>query len=272
MKEKQSFRDYLKQLTRKKGFYPALYVFVMMTLVTGVIWQYNMNSLDDALPEVDDVLTDLTGEQQNKEPILSESDLDGDERDTISVGNDDLVQVEILRFPVSDAFEVEQVIQFYDHTLSEEDQLASLIEYNDQYYQSTGIDLVATNDTSIPVVSVLSGEVSSVKLDPLLGGVVELTHDNNMKTYYAGLTAVTVKQSDTVKQGETLGKTGTSDFRKTLGNHVHFELRVNDVAINPNTYFDEPTLKIISDMKVTADESFDHLPSNEDVQASDMAE
>jgi stage II sporulation protein Q len=45
---------------------------------------------------------------------------------------------------------------------------------------------VATNDTSIPVVSVLSGDVSSVKEDPLLGGVVELTHDNNMKTYYAG--------------------------------------------------------------------------------------
>jgi stage II sporulation protein Q len=83
---------------------------------------------------------------------------------------------------------------------------------------------------------------------------------------------VTVKETDTVKQGETLGKTGTSDFRKALGNHVHFELRVNDVVINPNTYFDEPTLKIISDMKVTADESFDHLPSNEDVQASDTAE
>lgn len=131
---------------------------------------------------------------------------------------------------------------------------------------------MATNDTSIPVVSVLSGDVSSVKEDPLLGEVVELTHDNNMKTYYAGLTAVTVKETDTVKQGEILGKTGTSDFRKTLGNHVHFELRVNDVAINPNTYFDEPTLKIISDMKVTADESFDHLPSNEDVQASDTAE
>lgn len=60
------------------------------------------------------------------------------------------------------------------------------IEYNDRYYQSTGIDLVATNDTSIPVVSVLNGDVSSVKEDPLLGGVVELTHDNNLKTYYAG--------------------------------------------------------------------------------------
>jgi stage II sporulation protein Q len=268
MKDKQSFRDYLKQLTRKKGFYPALYVFVMMTLVTGVIWQYNMNSLDDALPEVNGVLTDVT-DQQDKHPLQGESRIDGDEQDTVSVGNRDLIQVETLRFPVSDAFEVDQVTHFYDYTLSERDQLASLIEYNDQYYQSTGIDLVATNNTSIPV---LSGHVSAVKDDPLLGGDVELTHDNDMKTYYAGLTAVTVKEEDTVKQGDTLGKTGTSDFRKVLGNHVHFELRVNNVAINPNNYFDEPTIKIISDLKVTADESFDQLPNTEETDMTEAVE
>lgn len=268
MKEKQSFRDYLKQLTRKKGFYPALYVFVMMTLVTGVIWQYNMNSLEDALPEVTDVLTDSLGGQAGKDHLSGDASVDDGKQDTVSVGKDDLIQVETLRFPVSDAFEVEQVTQFYDYTLSEEDQLAALIEYNDQYYQSTGIDLVATNETSIPVVSVLSGEVSSVKDDPLLGGVVELTHDNKMKSYYAGLTAVSVKETDKVTQGDTLGKTGTSDFRKTLGNHVHFELRVDNVAINPNTYFDQPIVKIISDLQVTADESFEHLPNTEESDTS----
>ena len=136
MKEKQSFRDYLKQLTRKKGFYPVLYVFVMMTLVTGVIWQYNMNQLDDALPEVSDVLTDVGSNQANKNPLPDDSKVNEYGEDTVSVGKDDVIQVETLRFPVSDAFEVEQVTHFYDYTLSEEDQLASLINYNDQYYLS----------------------------------------------------------------------------------------------------------------------------------------
>lgn len=121
---------------------------------------------------------------------------------------------------------------------------------------------------SFHIVSVLSGEVSSVKDDLLLGGVVELTHDNNIKSYYAGLTAISVKETDSVTQGDVLGKTGTSDFRKTLGNHVHFEPRVDKVAINPNTYLDQSIVKIISDLQLTADESFAHLPDTEESDTS----
>jgi len=44
------------------------------------------------------------------------------------------------------------------------------------------------------------------------------------------------------------------------------------VAINPNTCFDEPTIKILSDIKVPADEAFDYLPSIEDAQTDDAAE
>ncbi|GEN57739.1 stage II sporulation protein Q [Halolactibacillus alkaliphilus] len=262
MEEKQSFRDYLKQLTRKKGFYPALYVFVMMTLVTGVIWQFNMNQLNDALPdlETEDALTDDVRDVLRKK----------EQQESISVSKDQLVPVETLSFPVSEAFDVEQVTNFYEYTMDENEQLAALVMYNQQYYQSTGIDLTASNNTAIPVISVLAGDVSSVKNDPLLGGVIELTHDNKLKTYYAGLTDMEVEVGQSVKQGDVLGQMGQSEFRKDLGNHVHFEIRVNDVAINPNQAFEKPVAKIISDQQVTADESFDHLPTSEESEAAEF--
>ena len=53
-----------------------------------------------------------------------------------------------------------------------------------------------------------------------------------MKRYY-----IAVSKDEVVTRGQTIGKSGTSNVEKDLGNHVHFELIVAGNTVNPETYF-----------------------------------
>ena len=78
-----------------------------------------------------------------------------------------------------------------------------------------------------------------VEDDELLGKIIEVKHENNLISVYQSLSSTDVKQGDTVKQGQILGKSGTSNVEKDLGNHLHFELIDNGQTVNPNDYFDK---------------------------------
>jgi stage II sporulation protein Q len=56
---------------------------------------------------------------------------------------------------------------------------------------------------------------------------------------YQGLSNVSVKENDEVKQGQTIAKSGTSNINKDLGNHLHFELYMKMVAVNPEEYYNK---------------------------------
>jgi len=48
-----------------------------------------------------------------------------------------------------------------------------------------------------------------------------------------------VKKGDVVTQGQILGKSGTNELDKDLGNHLHFEVYDNGQSINPNRYLNK---------------------------------
>ncbi len=48
-----------------------------------------------------------------------------------------------------------------------------------------------------------------------------------------------VKKDDVVKQGDIIGKSGTSNFSKDLGDHLHFELIYKGQAVNPEEYYEK---------------------------------
>ena len=241
----------------EKGFYPALYVFVMMTLVTGVIWQMQTYTLEESMPDVPDLDVSIPVDLDESDESSDEQEGKNNEKSSAWVN---ATPVEALKLPISDGLPFEQATQFYDPEADEASQLAGLNSYHDQYYQSTGIALVSINDVALPVVAALSGTVTSVKDDPLLGGVVELTHAESVQTYYAGLHDIAVEKDQTIKQFNQLDEMGESPFRQSLKSHVHFEVRVNNIPVNPNLYFDESVIKL---QDVTADESFDTLPTEE---------
>ncbi len=59
-------------------------------------------------------------------------------------------------------------------------------------------------------------------------------HGNGYMTLYGHMKNCIVTVGQTVEQGETLGYVGTTGF--STGNHLHFEVRQNGIAMNPENY------------------------------------
>lgn len=70
------------------------------------------------------------------------------------------------------------------------------------------------------------------------GNYVMIEHDDGTVTLYGHMYAnsITVKAGDTVKQGQVIGKMGSSG--NSTGMHLHFEVRVNSERVDPLNYVD----------------------------------
>lgn len=212
------------RIFRKKWFFPALYLVVAAVLLTVVIWYQN---LDNQVPDATD---------DSEDPFSSH--LQDEEAESV------LEQQEIIKMPLADNDQAEIVTKFYDYNAEEEEQESGLVLYNNRYYQSKGIDIKVGEDEAFDVVASLSGEVTEVKEDPLLGNVVSITHDNDVMTYYASMGEISVKAGDEVEQGDTLGTAGKNLFGKDNGTHVHFQIRKDGVEVDPEAFFNQPVSKL----------------------------
>lgn len=126
---------------------------------------------------------------------------------------------------------------YYDYKGEATEQEKSITVYENTYMQNTGIDYISTN--TFDVVSVLEGTVATVKEDELLGKVIEVKHDNGLITSYQSLSEITVQKNDKVKQGQVIGKSGTNELDKEIGNHLHFEIYENGSSVNPINYLNK---------------------------------
>ena len=126
---------------------------------------------------------------------------------------------------------------YYDYKADNESQQKSIIYHDNTYMQNSGIDYIL--DEAFDIVSVLDGTVTSVTSDDLLGRTVEIKHDNNYVSVYQSLGSVDVKKGDTVNIGQVIGKSGTNELDKEMGNHLHFELYVNGKIVDPAQYIDK---------------------------------
>lgn len=241
-----------RRIFRKKWFFPAVYLTIAAILLAVVIWYQN---LDNQLPEMGET-EDLT---EDYIPNLHDEDAEAV-----------MDQQENVLMPVSDEEQAEIVTKFFDYNSDEENQKNALILYNNRYYQSTGIDIKFADDEAFDVVASLTGTVTEVKEDPLLGNVVVLSHDNDITTYYASLGEVNVEPEDEVSQGDVIGTAGKNLFGKDNGTHVHFELRKDDTEVNPETYFNQPVSKLDSDSEdVSEVEGETSSIGSEDVEESE---
>ena len=126
---------------------------------------------------------------------------------------------------------------FYDYQADADKQKKSIIYHADTYMQNSGVDFVSPN--TFDVVAVLNGTVTDVKEDETLGKIVEIKHDHNYITIYQSLSEVLVKKGDNVNQGQVVGKSGTNELDKEIGNHLHFEFYANGQVVDPTLYLDK---------------------------------
>ena len=126
---------------------------------------------------------------------------------------------------------------YYEYKADAETQEKSIVYHDNTYMQNSGTDFVG--EKVFDVVAVLDGSVTDVKEDETLGKVVEIKHENGYISIYQSLSEVSVKKGDMVTQGQVIGKSGTNELDKDMGNHLHFELYVNGTVVNPTLYLNK---------------------------------
>ncbi len=98
----------------------------------------------------------------------------------------------------------------------------------------SGIDIAASYGVGIKASA--AGKVILTGYYKELGQTVIIDHGNGIKTVYGHTSKILVKNGQTVKKGEVIAKVGTSG--RTTGAHLHFEVLINGVQIDPCKYLE----------------------------------
>lgn len=94
-----------------------------------------------------------------------------------------------------------------------------------------GVDFAMPQGT--PVLSVGDGEVIVAKHDGAAGNYIAIRHGRTYTTRYMHLKKLLVKAGDKVKRGDRIALSGNSG--RSTGPHLHYEVWVNQQAVNPLT-------------------------------------
>jgi murein DD-endopeptidase MepM/ murein hydrolase activator NlpD len=92
-----------------------------------------------------------------------------------------------------------------------------------------GLDIDAPKGS--PIRAAGGGKVVRCGFEPRYGNLVVIDHGNGYRTVYAHLSKRLVEVGDTVRRGDLIGKVG--DTGRTTGPHLHYEVRLNGLPVNP---------------------------------------
>lgn len=96
-----------------------------------------------------------------------------------------------------------------------------------------GIDIAAARGT--PVVCALDGQVVKTGVNALRGNYAVVHHRGGLQTLYQHLDCIFVRAGQRLARGELLGTVGSTGL--TTGPHLHFELIVDDLRVDPLAQF-----------------------------------
>lgn len=99
-----------------------------------------------------------------------------------------------------------------------------------KYKKHTGIDYGARQGT--PIFATAGGRITFSGWKSGYGKLVIIKHPNGYQTYYGHCSRLVVKKGALVEQGQTIAKVGQTGV--ATGPHVHYEVRIKGVPINPN--------------------------------------
>ncbi len=95
-----------------------------------------------------------------------------------------------------------------------------------------GVDISARMNA--PIVAPANGIVTFVGKDGGYGRVVRMNHSHGVTTRFAHIEKAFVKKGQRVKRGETIALVGNTG--RSTGPHVHYEVHLNGVPVNPLRY------------------------------------
>jgi hypothetical protein len=85
-----------------------------------------------------------------------------------------------------------------------------------------------------PVIAPADGVVESIEWDPGYGKMLMISHGYGLRSMYAHLEKVLVKKGQVVRRHQEIAQVG--DSGRTTGSHLHYEVHLKGVPVNPSRY------------------------------------
>jgi len=101
-----------------------------------------------------------------------------------------------------------------------------------RYAVHGGVDIAA--DSGTDVAAFAPGRVEATGEDKDFGLWLRLSHPDGVSSFYAHCSEICVKEAEEVQVGQTVARVGSSGI--STGPHLHFEIMLNDVRLNPMHY------------------------------------
>lgn len=150
-------------------------------------------------------------------------------------------------------------------------------EFDNKFHK--GLDL-GTGSENIPTYAAESGTVIFAGYSGSAGNLITIDHGNGLVTKYMHHSEIYVKVGDHVEKGQQIGLSGTTG--RSTGNHLHFQVEENGVAVNPLLYLEgngtsselqrmDPMKDIVSGTKVVLEKK-DIETSGDDAQNAAVEE
>jgi murein DD-endopeptidase MepM/ murein hydrolase activator NlpD len=116
------------------------------------------------------------------------------------------------------------------------------------YRVHLGIDIAT--EKGAPVFAAADGVVAKVWDDALMGRCVAISHDDEIFTFYKNLDPILsegIAVDAKVESGQQIGKVGESAIAELADEpHLHMEMTVNGLSVDPRDYFSDKTLETLS--------------------------
>ena len=90
------------------------------------------------------------------------------------------------------------------------------------------------NRIGTPVITPSDGIVSDTGKDSAYGNFIVISHGFGINSRFLHLSKILVRPGQRVKRGDKIAEVGTTG--KSTGPHLHYEVRVNGIPVNPLRY------------------------------------
>lgn len=104
--------------------------------------------------------------------------------------------------------------------------------FNGRIAFHSGLDLTGADNA--PILSSADGVVIEARRDGAYGNKVDIDHGFGIVTRYGHLSVIKVNEGQKVKKGQVIGIEGSTG--RSTGSHLHYEVRYNGEAINPEKF------------------------------------
>lgn len=176
-------------------------------------------------PDVKDPVSDPEDTPKDEDPVSKPDD-------TPSTSVDD--KLPSFSLPVSGALlkKHDPTTQVFSNTMND-------------YRVHLGIDV--TTEASAPVYAAADGKVSKIWEDSLMGYCMAIEHSGDCYTIYKNLSKTLpegISEGISVRSGQLIASVGDSAMIEVADEpHLHFEMTVSDLAVDPLKYFDQNALE-----------------------------